>query len=471
MTTVLTSLLAIIPLLATAGTGNWSSPALGKNITYTTSTPSKQAKDAAGKSMTVVYLENLGYENISTVSNADNVQWLKSQGYTVIELNYGGDAKAVSPGINQDIISINEKLNGGSFCGVSGISNLRAYILMEGYRIRRDVPYYLDDKTVYNLYNNEDSLYMDIVYPAEPKQKVPTILSFSYANSYDGKEHQRMFLGYTLQMFKDSFLEGAPARGMAWAIADHPKYCDWGNGKYKGGANKSLGSCEVNPDAARKVKSAIRTVRGEGAALGLDGNIFVFGFSRGSTAASLAIGDAPFQSWLDTTRGRYPEQTSDIQAAILGPGVFDYNKMSSASNEYKRMTEFCKNGGNSAEQGGALAIKNTACPTFLFYNSDDDANYKTQANNLISIFDAKGVRYETLIDFSTGHAIPQKAEELKRMYDFLQSNVSSGITKPTIVNKKKRRKGVFNLRGHRVSSEIDSLPHGVYIADGRKMVR
>ena len=41
-----------------------------------------------------------------------------------------------------------------------------------------------------------------------------------------------------------------------WAVCDHPKYCDWGQGKYTGGGNKSLGAIEVNPDAAIQ---AIRT--------------------------------------------------------------------------------------------------------------------------------------------------------------------------------------------------------------------
>jgi hypothetical protein len=59
---------------------------------------------------------------------------------------------------------------------------------MEGYRPQRDISYYLDDPTVYNYpdsYKSSqgDSLFLDLVYPANPSHQVPVVVTFSYSNS------------------------------------------------------------------------------------------------------------------------------------------------------------------------------------------------------------------------------------------------------------------------------------------------
>lgn len=422
-------LAAILPFTAFAGKGTWKSVTLNTDIRYTTTEAKKPALDKKGKRMTVVYLKNLACEKVGQNSNKKDVNWLLKQGYCVIELDYGKHANAVSPLINKDIIAINSEMRNGTFCGIADISQDRAYILFEGYRILRDVSYHLDDKEVYNMAAGNDSLYMDIVYPANPKRPVPTILSFSYSNSYYGNTHKRMFLPYHWAAFNDSFVQGAPAVGCAWAIADHPKYCDWGNGKYKGGPNKSLGSIEIADDAARKVRSAIRTVRGIGRTVGLGHDIAIYGFSRGSTAGSLAIGDKPFEEWTQRERGRCPNEAAYIQAAFLGPGVFDYNLMPKDSREYKNMAAYCNSTADPKatwkRQGGALTVKtNRAAPTFLFYNSDDDPNYGIQMDNIIRSFKAKGIAHEVLKDYGKGHSVPQSTEDLQRMYSFLLRHIS-----------------------------------------------
>lgn len=484
---LLQALLLMICRAAAADTGEWKSATTGGMVKYTTTQSASAAKDSKGRAMTVVYLENLSCEKIGQNSNAEDVAWLLEQGYNVIELDYGHHAKAVSPYINMDIIAINSELNKNAFCGMQNVSNERAYVLFEGYRLQRNIGYYKDDPTVYNLPDGYktaegDSLYMDFAYPANPSRPVPVVLSFSYSNSYHGNEHKRMYLPYTYGMFLDSFQEGAPAVGAAWAIADHPKYCDWGNGKYDGGANKSLGSVELNPDAARKVRSAIRTVRGIGRTIGggsaaVGSDVILYGFSRGSTAASLAIGDRQFEDWETTERGRYADESSEIQCAFLGPGVFDYRKMAPASNEYKRMKAYIDHQvatGKAAnadavwtEQGGALTIAKKAVPCFLFYNTDDDANYDTQMQNLMQILDKTGSRYELLKNFGTGHAVPQKTDDLRRMYRFLQDNVPTALTAVRYDNSSSSP-FVYDISGRQMANDA---AHGIVIADGRKMKR
>lgn len=438
-------LLSLIGLTAQAATGTWSSPLLGTKITYSTVKPSAPLKDQNGKYMTIVYLENLNVPRIGQNPNDQDVQALADQGYHVIRLDYQQDERATSPGLNRDIIAINDDLNDGSMCGLSSLSTIRSYVLLEGYTIRRDVGYYQDDPTVYNWPGSPytespgDSLYMDIVYPANPIHEVPVVLSFSYANSYatvsggkvtDAHRHQRLFLGYTLSMFDDSVLEGAPARGLAWAIADHPKYCDWGQGKPQGGANKDYGAIETNPDAARKVKSAVRTLRAVGRELGLSGQVGIYGFSRGATAGSLAIGDRKVDDFCEASRGCYASTDDDVQAAVLGPGVFDFTLLPSSLNEHRHATavwgSLATHRALWQSQGGAYLCQTAAtAPTLFFYNTTDEAYYATQITSLRTLLDSLGVATDLIQDFGKGHAVPNDSTSLAHIYDFLAQHLSA----------------------------------------------
>ena len=481
---VQTMLMLLSSNAATAATGKWNSQTTGTSISYTASQATGTvAKDQSGKPMTVVYLENLGFQKTGQVSNADNVAWLRQQGWQVIELDYGHSDKAVSPVLNKDIIAINSSLQSGKFCGQT-CSSWRSYILMEGYRISRDISYYHDDPTVYNypdVYNTSegDSLYLDLVYPASPSSPVPVLVTFSYSNSFatvnngkltDANKHKRMYLPYYWGAFKDSFVEGASAVGFAWAICDHPKYCDWGQGKYTGGGNKSLGAIEVNPDAARKVKSAIRTVRGVGRMLGLNGEVAVTGFSRGSTAAALAVGDGSIETFNDTSRGRFAGESSQVQCAVLGSGMFDYQSALNSSNEYTRMAAYVSKIGLPWEQQGALATiqTNASAPTLFYHNTDDyyaDKNkdpqglYATQAQLMKAKLDDLGVTTETLTDYSTGHAVPQSAADLQQMYDFMLRHITptTGIYAVRNTDNNQPEAPAYDLSGRRINANSKGL--------------
>lgn len=481
------------PATMMADTGTWKSTTTGSQINYTTSTATTTPfTDVNGKPMTIVYLENLAIQKIGLNTNADDVAWLRQQGYQVIELDYANNNKAKAPGLNKDIIAINKSLQGGKFCGLN-CSPMRSYILMEGYRICRDVSYYKDDPSIYNYpdaYKNTegDSLFMDIVYPANPQNAVPVLLTFSYSNSYatvsNGKltnanKHKRMYLPYFWGAFNDSFVEGASAVGFAWAICDHPKYCDWGQGKYTGGANKSLGAIEVNPDAACKVKSAIRTLHGIGQSLGLSGKVAVTGFSRGSTAAALAVGDGWIESFEDPSRGRFAEESSLVQCAILGPGMFDYQNALDYSNEYSRMKSYvAATPTTSWEEQGALAtiMGSQSAPTLFYYNTDDffaDKNkapaglYATQATLMKTKLDALGVETATLIDYSSAHAVPQTESTLQQMYNFLLNHMTKATGIREINKKQHTNTPIYNLSGQKVSKNFK----GIVINNGQKMLQ
>ena len=433
--------LFLLPLALNAASGQWNSPLAGEPIPYIVTEPESPQKDYKGKSMTVVYLENLGFGKIGQYSNADNISWLLAQGYRVIELDYANHSSmAVSLNINRDIIAINNALESGSFCGLNDCSNYRSYILFEGYRIARDVAYFKDDPTVYNYpdgYTEGDSLYMDIIYPANPREPVPVVLSFSYSNSYatydkntgeltDANKHMRLFLPYTLGAFDDSFLEGAPARGIAWAMADHPKYCPWGSGKPVGGANDTYKSYQTNPDAAQKVKSAVRTLRAKSQELGLSGKIGIYGFSRGSDAGAMAVGDRSVPEFENA--GLHIGLSDDVQAAALGPGVFDFTQIYNTTDDGdKNLETRCpwawgplKDNYELWEKMGAayLVQSGLSAPVLFFYNTTDSHYYLDQIQKFKEKLEEWAIPPVSLVDYGSGHSVPKDSASLKKLYDF-----------------------------------------------------
>jgi len=451
----LSFVLLLISVSSWASSGKWISKISGGEITYKVTESFVPVKDFAGNFITVVYLEHLGFKKIGRNRNSKNVAWLLSQGYRVVELNYKKNIKAISPAINQDIIAINDAIAEGSFCGLSDCSKYQSYVLFEGYRIARNVSYFEDNPTVYNTpkeYIIGDMLHMDIVYPANTKVAVPVILSFSYSNSFatfdskkglltDANKDQRLNLAYSLAGFNDSFLEGAPANGMAWAIADHPKYCSWVKGKPVNGANDAYKSYQTNPDAAQKVKSAIRTLRVLSDSLGLSGKIGIFGFSRGSTAGSMAIGDRSVP--ILENAGFNIGISDDVQAAALGPGVFDYTQIYNAVDDGDSNLEIrCpwvwgpleSNYDLWKTMGSDYLVESSAtAPVLFFYNTDDDLYYQDQILHLKSKLDSFKISNSTLINYGAGHSIPQTSESLSKLYSFFNQY----LTPPNVSHCKK----------------------------------
>ncbi len=420
---------------------SWNSKTTGTSITCTINESLSPAKDASGKFMTVVYLKNLNIPLISKNSNVENVNWLLGKGYRVIELDYAKNTNAIATTINQDIIEINDAVAAGSFCGLTDCSSSRTYVLFEGYRLARDIAYFKDNPLIYNYpsyYTEGDSLYMDIVYPANAKADVPVVISFSYSNSFYTSKHQRMNLAYTLAGFNDSFLEGAPAHGVAWVIADHPKYCDWGQGKPVGGANKAYGSFQVNPDAAQKVKSAIRTLRARRAEFNLTDKIGVYGFSRGSDAGSMAVGDRVDS--ISENAGLNIGVSDDIQAAALGSGVFDFTKIFNTLNDGDGNLEsrcpivWGDLAGNFSlwnSMGSAYYAQTSAsAPVLFFYNTDDSPYYQEQISFFKAKLDSIGVVTSVIKNYGIAHAVPQTTASLTSLYDFFRLN----LTPPDLTN-------------------------------------
>ncbi|WP_308990781.1 DUF6807 family protein [Mariniflexile litorale] len=461
-----------LSITSCASTGKWASKVTKSNISYKVTDSNEPIKDFTGNYLTVIYLENLMFNKIGQNSHKEDVAWLLSQAYRVIELDYAKNKKASPININQDIIAINNAIASGEFCGIKNCSTSKSYILFEGYRIARNVPYFEDDPAVYNTpteYIKGDMLHMDIIYPANAIVKVPTVLSFSYSNSYatydankkeltDAHKDFRMFLPYTFAGFNDSFLEGAPAHGMAWAIADHPKYAAWGSGKPSNGKNDTYKSYQVNPDAAQKVKSAIRTLRAKSEELGLSGKIGIYGFSRGASAGSMAIGDKTVAEFENT--GFNIGINDDVQAAALGPGVFDYTQIYNTTDDGDSNLEIrcpwawgrLKDNYELWQTMGAsfLVESSKTAPTLFFYNTNDDAYYHDQITHFKAKLDSLNVPTSMLINYGIGHAVPQTTEDLNELYNFFKKHLKPStvevIIKPNVVSFIENKDNILNYQ-------------------------
>lgn len=176
-----------------------------------------------------------------------------------------------------------------------------------------------------------------------------------------------------------------------------------------------------------------------------------------------AVGDGQEDAFEDASRGRFGEESSAIQCAVLGPGMFDYGQALSSSTEYSRMDAYIKaTAGSSWSQQGALTTiqSSTSAPTLFYHNTDDffsDKNknpnglYATQAQLMKEALEKVGVETEMLTGYSTGHAVPRTEADLQRMYSFLLKHVptATGITSVSKHSDSPTNPAFYDLSGRR----------------------
>ena len=424
---------------------SWTSAATGGPVTATVTEPNPVVSPPA----LLVYLKNLACERIGQEPDAPIIADFVANGYRVVELDYAGHAQATTPFLNADVLKIRNEIGTGAFPGATGLAAAKnkCYILCEGYRLLRNVPYFLNDRTVYNGAETTDvELRMDIAYPSQPSRGVPIILEYSCSNSYFGNADDRMNNGNAFTGITDTVLEGAPAAGIAWAMADHPKFREWGQPKSNGYnfasfETNSDKSFVVNYDSIKKVRSSVRVLREVGASLGLSGNIALHGFSRGATAGSLGIGDLAVPA-IDSA-GYSTALSSRAQTVVLGSGIFDYTRSggtttgdpaTSAVDIYSRFVTAW--GATAANlplwqlQGAPYYMAtNASAPVFLSYNTDDAAWYVYQAQLLEAKLVALGVPYQKIT--GTGaHHVTTSGSTLTAIYDFFKNHANPLPNKP-----------------------------------------
>ncbi len=410
----------------------WTSAATGGAIEATVTQPNPPVSPPA----LLVYLKNLSCERIGQESDASIIAGFTASGFRVVELNYTNHVKATAPFLNADVLKIRNEIGAGTFPGSTGLNAAKnkCYILCEGYRLMRNVPYYLNDPAVYSGSDTNAELRMDIAYPSQPSRAVPIVLEYSTSNSYLGNEDDRMNNGNAFTGTTDTILEGAPSAGIAWAMADQPKYRAWGSPTLYSGF-------EVNPDTIRKVRSSVRVLREVGATVGLSGNIVIHGFSRGASAGSLGAGDLAVPA-IDSA-GYSTALSSRVQAVLLGSGIYDYSHSGGTTTGdpsgtqvdiYNRfVTAWGATATNLAfwQTQGALYYMATAAaaPVFLSYNTDDGTFYPYQAQLMAAKLASLGVS-NRVVTGTGGHHVTTNASTLTAIYDFFKAHANTLPNKP-----------------------------------------
>lgn len=242
--------------------------------------------EAGGVGKGVLYIRNTGAPRIGREADADILNDYLSKGWTVVTLDYGRDARAVSPLLEKELHGffnnrannkVHRRLDKSLFGAADAFRPHTTYILPEGYRVREDVPYYdlqmhapngLLEKMlrdwnekiapavagiepaeqwqqmhVRNGQPIRTGYVMDVVYPSDPEQSVPLMVRFATDLPKDpnmgGDGTTYHFTGFTL-------------RGGAYALVEHvhdPLYSDFwkelGSDNYSHVRHIGLGSAQA----------------------------------------------------------------------------------------------------------------------------------------------------------------------------------------------------------------------------------
>src|SRR5262249_12967835 len=163
---------------------------------------------------------------------------------------------AISPDLNADVLKLRTDIadtKKKTLLTDFNVDPNHLFLLMEGFRLKRDVEFARDGDRV---------LGMDICYPSKPAKSVPMLMEITCDNTSRVGRYAIMFCDDTLP-------EGAQAAGFATAMVDHPV-----PPPYKG-------IDDPMPQCIERMEAAVKTLR----AFSPDSKIGAIGFSRGGPFA------------------------------------------------------------------------------------------------------------------------------------------------------------------------------------------
>jgi len=342
------ALMTIVCLMfGTAGvraqpSGQWQGAGTAQALDFTVSKPEGIATNKPLP--VIVYLKELGAPRAGTESDETILQNFHTNGYLVVTLDFAHQSTARVPFINRDLGKLRDDLRAKKFLSQYQLDDAHIFIVPEGCRLKRDVLYYPDDQR---------PLFLDIIYPSQPKQPVGALIEFSCDN-------QNRMGNTSLSICSDTILDAEATEGFAVAMADHPVAPP-----YKG--------LDAMPDCALKIKAAVRTLRSEGAKLGFNGKIAPIGFSRGSGMALMLVtteGLTEFEG-----HGENQGTNSSVQGAVVMSGRFTYLDLLPGDHMLPRYAAVWGERTNSLEtwrRAGALDyLDHATLPLFLSINCSE----------------------------------------------------------------------------------------------------
>lgn len=386
--------LLLLPCVAPAMT--WSSPATGQELALVLLEPTAPVV-SPGPPAVVIYLENLATPRVGTESDEAIIRDLRAAGHLVAVLDYAHDPRARLPDLARDLAALRRQLRHNTLLPGHHIDRDHVYLVPSGHRLRRDVVYYRDAGR---------TLGMDIIYPSQPAQPAGAVLEFSCDN-------ENRMGSYSLDFCSDTLVPAAAIAGFAAVMADHPVAAPYAG-------------LDAMPDCARKLKAAVRTLRAEGAALGLNGRIVPAGFSRGSGMALMLVttaGRPEFEGF-----GEHPGGDSRVQGAVVMSGRFTYLDLRAGDEmipHYVRAWgERATHEGMWRAHGALDYLERPAVPLFLTINVSESPDALHQMAVLRRRLTALGSPFHYVPEEEPrGHKMPLAPGVLDQLFLYLQGQL------------------------------------------------
>ncbi len=378
--------LSLLPAFA----GQWQSSEPGRAVEFTVQAPGGGQTNPP----TVVYLKRLASPRVGTESDASILADFRAAGYLVVELDFANHTNARVPFLNRDLGKLRDDIRAKKFLGEYKLDEAHIFIVPEGCRLKRDVEFYRE---------GERRLALELIYPSQPKQPVGALIEFSCDN-------QNRFGNASLSICSDTILDAFATEGFAVAMADHPVAAP-----YKG--------LDPMPDCARKIKAAVRTLRAEGAALGLSGQIAPVGFSRGSGMALMLVTTDSMPEFEGF--GLHTNVSSAVQGAVVMSGRFTYLDLLPEDNMRVRYTKAWGERETSRavwrRQGALDYLTQPTVPLFLTINRTEGPDALHQMAVLQKRLATLGSPFVfKLEDEPRGHKVPLDPGILMAMRDYLK---------------------------------------------------
>jgi acetyl esterase/lipase len=350
---------------------------------------------------TIVYLKNLSIPRLGRDSDDVIVADLRAAGFVIVEVDYAHHARAISAGLQADVLKLRRDIAGKKLLGERPIDLARVLILPEGFRLKRDVEFARDGARV---------LAMDIMYPSHPAKPVPALMEITCDNA------NRMGTG-SLVFCHDTLLEGAMFAGFAAAMVDHPV------------APPYKGLDDPMPELIHRLKAAVRTLRATGEELGFNAKIGAMGFSRGSNMAALLAttgGRADLEG--DDATSTHAGVSSRIQAALIHGGRFDYTRLRPDDPMLARFEKAWGKREDNAERWAAHGAAHylsrgegeRAVPPMFLNTSDAEAvEFRDQLARFAERLKEAGVPHVYVQDADgRGHRVSTDPKTLSEIYGF-----------------------------------------------------
>lgn len=381
---------------------SWQSAATGSSLSMTVLEPASMRGDAPLP--LIIYLKNLAGPRIGSEADETIIADMRAAGHLVAVLDYARHPKSRVPFINRDLGRLRDDLRAKRILAGQNIDEAHIFIVPEGCRLRRDVTFHVE---------TDRTLAMDIIYPSRPEHPVGAVMEFSCDN-------QNRFGNTSLSICSDTILDGLATLGFAVAMADHPVASP-----YKG--------LDPMPDSARKLKAAVRTLRAQSAALGLNGRIAPVGFSRGSGMALMLVttdGLPEFEGY-----GEHTNVSSSVQGAVVMSGRFTYLDLLPGDKMLPRYETAW--GGREANVGvwrsqGALDyLIKPAVPLFLTINCTEGPDALHQMDVLRKRLTELGSEHTYQLDpEERGHKVTLDPGILDAMNKYLKQRLDGSLAHP-----------------------------------------